>query len=176
MAGYGGRRGASNVSQFLRELEENPSSLGDGSSFPALDDRDMSIFTNSVFFDYDTGQNTDFQPQPAKSDTDGQASRTTTDETMEDFSSLDFITGALFLPLTPLSRTVPLLPRLLLLSRSSRGREGDGRWSIVSRTPPGARGRHRPTGRGQCLSSKSVQEKKKRRGPSWAKETSFSYH
>ncbi|EFX05278.1 bzip transcription factor [Grosmannia clavigera kw1407] len=93
-----GRRGP-NISQFLRELHENPSVLED--SFPTVDDQDLSMFTNTEFYDLETGQNTDFQPQPSqpsKVTTDGgspsDAVTPVSEETaaaITDFNSLDFI-------------------------------------------------------------------------------------
>ncbi|CAK7265620.1 hypothetical protein SEPCBS119000_001606 [Sporothrix epigloea] len=58
---YNVRRGP-NISQFLRELHENPTLVENDPAF-SMDDTDLSMFTNTEFFDLETGQNTDFQPQ-----------------------------------------------------------------------------------------------------------------
>lgn len=93
-----GRRGP-NISQFLRELHENPSVLDD--SFPAIDDQDLSMFTNTEFYDLETGQNTDFQPQPSqpsKSTTESGSTSEVVTPVSEDtaaaiteFNNLDFL-------------------------------------------------------------------------------------
>ncbi|CAK7263898.1 hypothetical protein SEPCBS57363_000802 [Sporothrix epigloea] len=59
---YNGRRGP-NISLFLRELHENPTLVENDPAF-SMDDTDLSMFTNTEFFDLETGQNTDFQPPP----------------------------------------------------------------------------------------------------------------
>jgi hypothetical protein len=72
---------------------------------PLISDEDLqkelAMFTNTQFYDFDSGQNTDYQRPPPKPDTvdsiepssaateDGAAP----DTFMSDFSSLDFIPG-----------------------------------------------------------------------------------
>jgi len=64
MSSFSGRRGP-NVSQYLRELhtiaEQDPVA---GESFN-MDD-DLAMFTNTQFFDFDSGQNTDYNAPPLK--------------------------------------------------------------------------------------------------------------
>lgn len=55
--------GRPNISLFLRELHENPTLVENDPAF-SMDDTDLSMFTNTEFFDLETGQNTDFQPHP----------------------------------------------------------------------------------------------------------------
>jgi len=81
------------VSQFLRELNETPTAGDAGDVSYALDDGEMRMFTNSEFYDFETGQNTDFQPQPCKPESDGNESRQ--DEpvsaVVDEFPELDFM-------------------------------------------------------------------------------------
>lgn len=65
MSTFNSTRGL-NVSQFLRDLQTNPTP--DASADDFIMDDDLSMFTNTHFFDLETGQNTDFQPQPVKPD------------------------------------------------------------------------------------------------------------
>ncbi|CAK7222703.1 hypothetical protein SBRCBS47491_004949 [Sporothrix bragantina] len=97
---YNGRRGP-NISQFLRELHENPTLVENDPAF-SMDDTDLSMFTNTEFFDLETGQNTDFQPQhqhapkPAsESNTASSAVSPLSEDamtTIADFSHIDFMT------------------------------------------------------------------------------------
>ncbi len=104
---YNGRRGP-NISQFLRELHENPSLAESDDPAFTMDDQDLSMFTNTEFFDLETGQNTDFQPQRpqhppksvsvAESVVSGTSSAVSPplaeDIAITDFSHLDFMTPA----------------------------------------------------------------------------------
>ncbi|TPX09984.1 uncharacterized protein E0L32_008831 [Thyridium curvatum] len=54
-----------NVSQFLRDLQNQDASP---ENLESMDD-DLSMFTNTHFYDYDTGLNTDFQAHPIKPET-----------------------------------------------------------------------------------------------------------
>ena len=60
MSTYNGRRGP-NVSQYLQDLNAvTPQE-------PAADENyNIAMFTNTEFFDFDSGQNTDFQAAPTK--------------------------------------------------------------------------------------------------------------
>jgi hypothetical protein len=60
MSGY---RGV-NVSQYLRNL--NVQEPLEDESF--VNEDDLALFTNTQFFDYETGQNTDYQAAPVKPD------------------------------------------------------------------------------------------------------------
>ncbi|OLN92057.1 Regulatory protein cys-3 [Colletotrichum chlorophyti] len=65
----GGR--APNVSRYLRDLntvKEAGGAAEENFSF----EEDLAIFTNTQFFDYDSGQHTDFQAPPAKPETESQ--------------------------------------------------------------------------------------------------------
>lgn len=89
MASYGGRRGP-NVSQYLRHLNTIPTEPTQEENFM---DEDIDLFTATQFFDFESGQTTDFQPPPVKPDAE-QVSRTATDETpVGDIGGLDFISG-----------------------------------------------------------------------------------
>ena len=67
MASFNGRRGP-NVSQYLRELHSIPEQdSAQGESFN-MDD-DLAMFTNTQFFDFDSGQNTDYNAPPVKPET-----------------------------------------------------------------------------------------------------------
>ena len=89
MATYGGRRGP-NVSQYLRHLNTIPTETTQDEGF--IDD-DIDLFTNTQFFDFESGQTTDFQPPPVKPDTE-QVSRSAADETpVGGLGGLDFISG-----------------------------------------------------------------------------------
>ncbi|OAA60913.1 bzip transcription factor [Niveomyces insectorum RCEF 264] len=99
---FNGRRGP-NISQFLRELHENPTLVDSDPAF-SMDDQDLSMFTNTEFFDLETGQNTDFQPpaqQPTKPSTESVSAASTAvsplsedaiTTTMADFTPMDFMT------------------------------------------------------------------------------------
>lgn len=102
MSTYNGRPGP-NVSQYLRDLN----TISPQDTTAATDDafgieEDLALFTNTQFFDFDSGQNTDFQAHPVKPDVDnastqspatnsGDATPATTN--MGDISNLDFISG-----------------------------------------------------------------------------------
>ncbi len=90
MASSNARRGGS-AFEFLREVNENPASADEAPY--ALDDREISLYTNTQFFDFETGQNIDFQPQAPKPDADGQGSRSgdsNSPDAMDDFPSMEF--------------------------------------------------------------------------------------
>lgn len=72
MSNYNGRHGP-NVSQYLRDL--NTISPGDttGLEEPYVVEDDLAIFTNTQFFDIDSGRNTDFQAQAQPVKTEGKA-------------------------------------------------------------------------------------------------------
>lgn len=99
MSTYNGRHGA-NVSHYLRDLntiDPRDTTADDGFSI----DDDLALFTNTQFFDFDSGQNMDFQAQPVKPDAEAvaQASSSPSDDVapapsvMSDMPSLDFISG-----------------------------------------------------------------------------------
>lgn len=94
---YHSRRGGTNVSQYLRDLNHvSPQERHTDDSFNM--EEDLALFTNTQFFDFDSGQNTDYQAQPVK--VDGEAANTTTPaesvsaaSVMGDIPNLDFIGG-----------------------------------------------------------------------------------
>ncbi|KAG6008235.1 hypothetical protein E4U21_004834 [Claviceps maximensis] len=65
MSTYSGRHGP-NVSAYLRDLNtispQDTTTVGADDGFNIEDD--LALFTNTQFFDFDSGQNTDFQAQP----------------------------------------------------------------------------------------------------------------
>ncbi len=86
------RRGANTAFQFLREVNERPAAADEAQY--ALDETDISLYTNTEFYDIETGQNTDFQPQPAKPDPDSHGDRTgDSPAVMDDFANMDFMPG-----------------------------------------------------------------------------------
>lgn len=85
----GGR--APNVSHFLRDLNTvKESSHEDNFTF----EEDLAVFTNSSFFDFETGQQTDYQAQPAKPETETQAPSSAAAEDLTsplgEFGNVDF--------------------------------------------------------------------------------------
>jgi hypothetical protein len=79
------------VSQYLRHLNAVPAE-------PVVDDGfiddDLDVFTNTQFFDFESGQTTDFQPQPVKPEAKVVPQTATTDTSaVGDLSGLDFISG-----------------------------------------------------------------------------------
>ncbi|SPO00495.1 related to regulatory protein cys-3 [Cephalotrichum gorgonifer] len=102
MATYGGRRGP-NVSQYLRHLNTIPAETTADDGF--MDD-DLDVFTNTQFFDFESGQTTDFQPPPVKPDAE-QVSRTTAEDAapIADIGGLDFISDFNFPEYPPYQAT-----------------------------------------------------------------------
>ncbi|KAG8669136.1 hypothetical protein FPOAC2_08452 [Fusarium poae] len=77
MSNFNGRRGP-NVSQYLRDLnainrQEN------AHDEPFNMEEDLALFTNTQFFDFETGQNTDYQAHPAKVDMEASQSTSPSD-------------------------------------------------------------------------------------------------
>ncbi|PHH91931.1 hypothetical protein CDD83_9716 [Cordyceps sp. RAO-2017] len=105
MSTYTGRHGP-NVSQYLRDLNTiNPQ---DTTTTMAADDGfnvedDLALFTNTQFFDFDSGQNMDFQAQPAKAETEAESATQPSSSPSDDVASapsvidgmpsLDFMSG-----------------------------------------------------------------------------------
>lgn len=96
MGTYNGRRGP-NVSQYLRELNTIPAQ-----DPPAADEAfgmedDLAMFTNTQFFDFDSGQNTDYNAPPVKPDSAETTQRpddlTSPNTVIGDFGGIDFMTG-----------------------------------------------------------------------------------
>lgn len=99
MSTYGGRRGP-NVSQYLRHLNTIPAepTQDDGLLTGDIDD----VFTNTEFFDFESGQTTDFQPAPVKPDAE-QISRAGADDTspVGDITGFEFISDFNFTEYPP---------------------------------------------------------------------------
>ncbi|EQL01652.1 Regulatory protein cys-3 [Ophiocordyceps sinensis CO18] len=100
MSTYNGRHGA-NASHYLRDLNTiNPQDTTTDDAFNIEDD--LALFTNTQFFDFDSGQNMDFQAQPVKPDVDDVAQANSSPSgddsappVMSDLPNLDFISGQL---------------------------------------------------------------------------------
>lgn len=102
MSTYHGRHGP-NVSAYLRDL--NTISPQDTTAVAAEDafnmEDDLALFTNTQFFDFDSGQNTDFQAQPVKVDLDAATRHNSTasgdvtpaQTTIGDMPTLDFMSN-----------------------------------------------------------------------------------
>ncbi|KAF4982306.1 hypothetical protein FDECE_17539, partial [Fusarium decemcellulare] len=99
MSNYNGRRGP-NVSQYLRDLNainrQEPSSNDE----PFNMEEDLALFTNTQFFDFETGQNTDYQAHPVKVDMEAPPSTSPSDgmtpapSVVGDLANFDFIQEA----------------------------------------------------------------------------------
>ncbi|KAF5023438.1 hypothetical protein F66182_4483 [Fusarium sp. NRRL 66182] len=77
MSNFGGRRGP-NVSQYLRDL--NAINRQESShEEPFNMEEDLALFTNTQFFDIETGQNTDYQAHPVKVDMEAPQSTSPSD-------------------------------------------------------------------------------------------------
>lgn len=99
MSNYSGRHGP-NVSQYLRDL--NTISPQEGSVDENFNiEGDLALFTNTEFFDFETGQNTDFQAQPVKEKAQSRATPASDDvsaatSVMGDMPNLDFMSSMYF--------------------------------------------------------------------------------
>lgn len=93
MSTYNGGRRGPNVSQYLRDL--NAISPSEPEENFAMED-DLAMFTNAQFFDFETGQTTEYHPSKAMETTEAPSVASPTSEsTMGDMSGIDFITGEL---------------------------------------------------------------------------------
>ncbi|KAG6019378.1 hypothetical protein E4U41_003268 [Claviceps citrina] len=106
MSTYSGRHGA-NVSAYLRDL--NTISPQDTTTAAAEDgfnmEDDLALFTNTQFFDFDSGQNTDFQAQPVKADVEAarhdsvaSGNVTSAQTSIVDMPHLDFMSSEFNFP------------------------------------------------------------------------------
>ena len=66
MASYS--TGRVNVSQYLRNLNVQGPSVEENFTDEDLE-KDLALFTNTQFFDFETGQHTDYQAPPTKPET-----------------------------------------------------------------------------------------------------------
>ncbi|KAK8923026.1 hypothetical protein VCV18_007088 [Metarhizium anisopliae] len=101
MSTYNGRH-APNVSQYLRDLNTISPQDTTGPAEDAFNmEDDLALFTNTQFFDFDSGQNTDFQAQPVKVDAEDATRHGSTTSgdvtpaqtTINDMPNLDFMSG-----------------------------------------------------------------------------------
>lgn len=77
MTNFNGRRGP-NVSQYLRDLNAiNRQETAHDEPFNM--EEDLALFTNTQFFDFETGQNTDYQAHPVKVDLEAPQSTSPSD-------------------------------------------------------------------------------------------------
>ncbi|KAG6024353.1 hypothetical protein E4U40_003321 [Claviceps sp. LM458 group G5] len=102
MSTYNGRHGP-NVSAYLRDLNtispHDTTATAPEDSFNMEDD--LALFTNTQFFDFDSGQNTDFQAQPVKIDVDtvtrhnsaASGDVTPAQTSIDDLPNLDFMSS-----------------------------------------------------------------------------------
>ncbi len=89
MSSYSGPRRV-NVSQYLRNLNVQGPSVEETFTDEDLE-KDLALFTNTQFFDFETGQHTDYQAAPVKPETTTQSSPgedvSPSDSILGDFSS-----------------------------------------------------------------------------------------
>ncbi|KAK4067801.1 transcriptional regulator family: bZIP [Trichoderma harzianum] len=90
MSTYNGRHGP-NVSQYLRDLNTISPTDTTAVEEPFNMEEDLALFTNTQFFDFDSGQNTDFQAQAQPVKTEGKAPHSGT--TSEDVSAAPSVIG-----------------------------------------------------------------------------------
>lgn len=98
---YGGRKGV-NVSQYLRDLNVQEPAVEE--TFITDDDlaKDLALFTNTQFYDFETGQNTDYQAPPVKTEKTTRTQTpnddvTSADPVLGDFAAgFDFMSGECF--------------------------------------------------------------------------------
>ena len=99
MSNYSGRHGP-NVSQYLRDLNTiSPQDTTNTAEETFNMEDDLALFTNTQFFDFDSGQNTDFQAQPVKGDVEARHNSTASGDVtpaqtnIGDMPNLDFMSG-----------------------------------------------------------------------------------
>lgn len=82
-----------NMSEYLRNLNrQEPVEDVDESTY--VNDDDLAVFTNTHFYDYETGQNTDYQAAPVKPDAAAPLTVTTNDAAPADpLLAADFSAG-----------------------------------------------------------------------------------
>jgi hypothetical protein len=95
MSTFNGRRGP-NVSQYLRELNTLPA-VHESTREELPNDEELALFSTTQFFDFDLGQNTDFQAPPAKPDAAETKAQDTPSEAVSpaigEFANSDFMSG-----------------------------------------------------------------------------------
>ncbi len=93
MSNYSGRHGP-NVSQYLRDLNTISPQDTTGAEENFMEE-DLSLFTNTQFFDFDSGQNTDFQAQPVKEAAPSKDA-SAAPSVMGDMPNLDFMSSKFY--------------------------------------------------------------------------------
>jgi hypothetical protein len=92
---YGAGRGI-NVSQYLRNLNVQESPVEETLITDEDLAKDLALFTNTQFYDFETGQHTDYQAPPVKPEAAHSAPTedVTTDAIVGDFpANFDFMSG-----------------------------------------------------------------------------------
>lgn len=116
MSYTGARRGGVNVSQYLRNLNVQEGARVEENITDEDLAKDLALFTNTHFYDFETGQNTDFQAHAAKPETIQSPAEdvTSADSIMGEFPpGFDFIAGDFSFgdfSSTYTSPTVPVFP------------------------------------------------------------------
>lgn len=85
---FAGRRGLDMA--FLRDLNPVPGAETATDDDTLNPDGDLSIFTNTIFHDFDSGQNTDYQAAPIKADADASAP-SSNEDLLGELGNLDFM-------------------------------------------------------------------------------------
>ena len=98
MSTYGAPPRRVNVSQYLRNLNVQGPSVEENFTDEDLE-KDLALFTNTQFFDFETGQHTDYQAPPVKP----EASQSPEDATPADSLMGDFASGYEF----PIAGSLP---------------------------------------------------------------------
>ena len=98
MSGFNGRRVAS-TTEYIRDLNTIPPQETTKEENFTMES-DLAMFTNTEFFDIDSGQNTDFQAQPTKPNVKPAASNfeevhSAAQSVIGDMPNLDFMYGEL---------------------------------------------------------------------------------
>lgn len=93
MANFNRRGGANLTSQFMREQLNAIRTNEPQEDYSALEPDNFEIFTNTSFFDFDTGAQTDFKPDdsPASSKPGQQ---TAAPSLMGDYEPMEFLNPA----------------------------------------------------------------------------------
>lgn len=94
---YGAGRGV-NVSQYLRNLNVQESPVEETFITDEELAKDLALFTNTQFYDFETGQHTDYQAPPVKPEvtqsSPAEDVTSTTDPIMGEFPpGFDFMSG-----------------------------------------------------------------------------------
>lgn len=88
--------GRVNVSQYLRNLNVQEPAAEETLITDEDLAKDLALFTNTQFYDFETGQHTDYQAPPVKPEVAQSATEdvTPTDPILADFpANFDFISG-----------------------------------------------------------------------------------